>query len=92
MNESPTYRLSCDIRSSVKAGVLYGKQSEEVKLVADHDKVLIVQGECGRLFSVERIDLTTEEVELTEQLAFIPQKAPTKKSSKKPTPIKSTLF
>lgn len=91
LNESLTYRLSCDVRSSVKANVLYGKQGEEVTLLADHDKVLIVQGECGR-FPVLKTDVTTDQVELTEQPAFITQKAPTKKASKKPIQSAVTLF
>lgn len=92
MNESPTYRLSCDVRSSVKAGVLYGKQGEEVKFIADHIEVWIVQVECGRLISVETKYITTDQVELTEQPVFIPQKLPTKKSSKKPIQQTVTLF
>lgn len=93
MSQEPSiYRLAADVRSAVKSHVLYGRVGDEVKIIADHIEVLICENECGR-FPVLKSLVTTDQVELTEQVAFIPQKAPTKKASKKPLPITAvTLF
>lgn len=92
MKISSTYHLSCNVRSSVKSDVLYGKCNEQVTILADHGEVLIVQGECGR-FPVRKEFLSEVPVILDDEPEFIPQKVPSKKQpTKKQFSTPSTLF
>lgn len=54
--------LKNDIRSHMHDEIIYGRQGQEVKVISDHDNVLIVENEDGNRFSVLRIHCTHEYV------------------------------
>jgi hypothetical protein len=91
--EVTTYRLSCQVNSFLRPQHIYGRQGEQIELIAKHGDVWIVRGECGT-FPVEKkyvTDMDVGDLPTIGQNEFVPQKAPTKKSSKS-KPITQTLF
>jgi hypothetical protein len=56
-------KLKTDIKSAFH-GVVYGSAGQEVKLIAQHGHVLIVQDEKGKRFPVCECDVTEEAIEI----------------------------
>lgn len=87
-------KLKTDVRSNFNDQELYARKGEEVKVISDHDNVMIVEAVDGFRFSVKKIDLTEEDIP-RETVAEVPVQKPISKPAAKKTKAKqqqNTLF
>ena len=77
-------KLTEDIKSHYRVGVIYGKRGEEVTLVSRHDNVVLVENKSGTRYSVraeqvsglpeENIDEAAPGTAAIDNTALVPSK------------------
>lgn len=85
--------LTSTIRNVMNTNVVYGSAGDEVKLIADHDNVLIVENNNGFKFPVKK-ELVTEDTNpniIPDEIPIAKQ-APARQKKKVSPNEQSSLF
>lgn len=76
-------RLKQDLFSVVNPKLRYAVAGEELKMIAEHGNVWIVEGGSGKRFSVRKEDLTDMDQEVNHEAAPVAA-APIKSNNREP--------